>query len=126
MQAFEIIGGILLILMAIAIIIMVLMQEGKGGGASALGGAQPQSYGKNRAHPTFLLCSCRSSAPELRQEQSKNVGCAPFQIYESDRRGFSCYNFSGLDFKYLFLIMSKSPAVGRAFLLHAFALWNLS
>ena len=45
MQAFEIIGGILLILMAIAIIIMVLMQEGKGGGASALGGAQPQSYG---------------------------------------------------------------------------------
>ena len=103
MQAFEIIGGILLILMAIAIIIMVLMQEGKGGGASALGGAQPQSY-----------------------EQSKNVGCAPFQIYESDRRGFSCCNFSGLDFKHLFLIMSKSPAVGRAFLLHAFALWNLS
>ena len=101
MQAFEIIGGILLILMAIAIIIMVLMQEGKGGAG-------------------------RRSAPELRQEQSKNVGCAPFQIYESDRRGFSCYNFSGLDFKYLFLIMSKSPAVGRAFLLHAFALWNLS
>lgn len=49
MQAFEIIGGILLILIAIAIIIMVLMQEGKGGGAAALGGAQPQSYGRNRA-----------------------------------------------------------------------------
>ena len=49
MQAFEIIGGVLLILMAIVIIIMVLMQEGKGGGAAALGGAEPQSYGKNRA-----------------------------------------------------------------------------
>lgn len=57
MQAFEIIGGILLILMAIAIIIMVLMQEGKGGGASALGGAQPQSYGKNRAKTLDVLLS---------------------------------------------------------------------
>ena len=52
MQAFEIIGGILLILMAIAIIIMVLMQEGKGGGASALGGA-PVSY-------THLMTGCKS------------------------------------------------------------------
>lgn len=51
MQAFEIIGGILLILMAIAIIIMVLMQEGKGGGA------QPQSYGKNRAKTLDVLLS---------------------------------------------------------------------
>ena len=57
LQAFEIIGGILLILMAIAIIIMVLMQEGKGGGASALGGAQPQSYGKNRAKTLDVLLS---------------------------------------------------------------------
>ena len=46
--------------------------------------------------------------------------------YTHLRRGFSRCNFSGLDFKHLFLIMSKSPAVGRAFLLHAFALWNLS
>lgn len=61
MQAFEIIGGILLILMAIAIIIMVLMQEGKG----------RRRFGAGRR-----------SAPELRQEQSKNAGCAPFQIYE--------------------------------------------
>ena len=45
MQAFEIIGGILLILMAIAIIIMVLMQEGKGGGASALVGAAGVALG---------------------------------------------------------------------------------
>ena len=56
MQAFEIIGGVLLILMAI-VIIMVLMQEGKGGGAAALGGAQPQSYGKNRAKTLDVLLS---------------------------------------------------------------------
>lgn len=96
MQAFEIIGGVLLILMAIVIIIMVLMQEGKGGGAAGAG---------------------RCSAPELWQEQSKDAGCAPFQIYESDRCGISDCNFPGLDFEHLFLIMAKSPATGRAFLL---------
>lgn len=55
MQAFEIIGGILLILMAIAIIIMVLMQEGKGGGASALGGAQPRATA--RTEQKRWMCS---------------------------------------------------------------------
>lgn len=104
MQAFEIIGGILLILMA--------CNHHYG----------PDAGGKRRRR----FGAGRRSAPELRQEQSKNAGCAPFQIYESDRRGFSRCNFSGLDFKHLFLIMAKSPAVGRAFLLHAFALWNLS
>ena len=57
MKAFEIIGGVLLILMAIAIIIMVLMQEGKGGGASALGGAQAQNFGRNRAKTLDVLLS---------------------------------------------------------------------
>ena len=42
---------------------------------------------------------------------------APFQIYESDRCGISDCNFPGLDFEHLFLIMAKSPATGRAFLL---------
>ena len=49
MSAFEIIGGILLIVMAIAIIGMVLLQDSKGGGAAALGGAQPSSFTKGRA-----------------------------------------------------------------------------
>ena len=57
MKAFEIIGGVLLILMAIAIIIMVLMQEGKGGGAAALGGAQAQNFGRNRAKTLDVLLS---------------------------------------------------------------------
>ncbi len=57
MKAFEIIGGFLLILMAIAIIILVLMQEGKGGGAAALGGAQAQNFGRNRAKTLDVLLS---------------------------------------------------------------------
>ena len=49
MSAFEIIGGILLIVMAVVIIGMVLMQDSKGNGAAALCGAQSNPFTKNRA-----------------------------------------------------------------------------
>ncbi len=57
MHAFEIVGGVLLIIMAIAIIVMVLMQSGKEGGVSALGGVQPQSFGRNRAKTLEVILS---------------------------------------------------------------------
>ncbi|MCI5800939.1 MAG: preprotein translocase subunit SecG [Oscillospiraceae bacterium] len=50
MQAFEIIGGILLVLISISMIVIVMLQEGKGKGLGAIsGGEAGGSYGKNRA-----------------------------------------------------------------------------
>ena len=51
MQAFEIIGGILLVLISISMIVIVMLQEGKGKGLGAISGGEAggSSYGKNRA-----------------------------------------------------------------------------
>lgn len=50
MNAFEIIGGIVLALTCVLIVLVVMMQETKSGGMSAVtGGDSGAAYGKNRA-----------------------------------------------------------------------------
>ena len=49
MNAFEIVGGILMLITSVLITLLVLFQEPKGDGMSALGGGGGDSYlGKNR------------------------------------------------------------------------------
>ena len=49
MGIWEIIGGVLLIIVSLAVIISVTLQEQKGNGVNALGGGSSDSYiGKNR------------------------------------------------------------------------------
>lgn len=57
MQAFEIIGGILLVLISVFMIVIVMLQEGKGKGIGALGGDTAGSYGKNRAKTLDAILS---------------------------------------------------------------------
>lgn len=58
MNAFEIAGGIILLVCSVIIVITVMMQEGKSGGLNALSGSNESSYlgtHKNRSNKAMLL-----------------------------------------------------------------------
>ncbi|RPF47795.1 preprotein translocase subunit SecG [Hydrogenoanaerobacterium saccharovorans] len=56
MNAFEIVGGIVLAITCIIIVLVVMMQESKSDGMSAVSGADSAiNYGKNRAKTKEML-----------------------------------------------------------------------
>lgn len=56
MNAFEIIGGVILLIACIVIVAVVTMQETKSRGMSAVNGGDPEmSYGKGRAKTKEIL-----------------------------------------------------------------------
>ena len=56
MNAFEIVGGVLLIAACVVIVFVVMMQETKSRGMSAMTGGDPEmAYGKGRAKTKEIL-----------------------------------------------------------------------
>lgn len=55
MSVFEIIGGVIMILMGISIVLLVLMQEGTKDGVSALSGGSDSYLGKNQGRTKDVM-----------------------------------------------------------------------